>query len=264
MELQLENLPSDRIIKVNGKVGKPYPIYKDNNYTNDMFGYGLDLGNKKIDKPIEAYEIPTNEEKVKYLKRSDGYAKITKAYCFKDCHYVILECVGKEDGEISYSAYIDFQMINIRYDTIEEAILGVLENRFKGGTTPPGLAPILVHAAAHCGVLLEMENFQYNALEKKLTEQENKAKLDKLMQQDLFGCEVDDLIVIGEYEYVIVEITTKNNSKLYYPYYNFNTDILPTNTIESALINLLADKYQPYSNEASLFCKRLLQLDRQV
>lgn len=264
MKMQLENLPSDRIIKVNGKVGKPYPIINENSCQSFMPSYGLDLGPEKIAKPIEAYEIPTNEEKLEYLKKSIWYAKVTRAYSFKDCHYVILECVSKKDGKISYSAYIDFQVINISYDTVEEAILGVLENRFKGGTTPLGLAPILVHAAAHCCVLLDMENYQHNALEKKLTERECKVKLDKLLQQDLFGCKINELLVIGEYEYVIVEVTTQNNSKLFYPYYNFNTDILPTNTIEGALVDLLVDKYQPYSNEASMFCKRLLQLDKQV
>ncbi|WP_336769922.1 hypothetical protein [Bacillus bombysepticus] len=263
MGMQLENLPKDRIIKVNGKVGKPYPIYKDNSYANVMIGYGLDLGPKKIDKPIEVFEIPTNEEKVEYLKKSVWHAKITKAYCFKDYHYVILECVGKEDGEISYSAYIDFEMINLRFDTIEEAILGVLENRFKGGTTPPGIAPVLVNSAAHCGVLLEMENFRYNALENKFNAQEKKAKLDKLLQQELSGFKVSNIIVIGEYEYVVVEVITEDDSKVYYPYYNFNTDIFtPDKTIEGALVSLLANKYQPYTNVAAKFCKRLLQLDK--
>ncbi|GAB6558086.1 hypothetical protein bcgnr5378_06790 [Bacillus cereus] len=124
IELGNKTLELDEIIKVNGVVGTPYPVWK-NNYELD--GYCLQVLHTRYHEVFTHYEIPTYEEKLEYIKSFLQPDEICNVYQFDK--YIVIKHVSADieepsENDYKYSTYFNFKSY-ITYSSFEEAVIGV-------------------------------------------------------------------------------------------------------------------------------------------
>lgn len=124
IELGNKTLELDEIIKVNGVVGTPYPVWK-NNY--QLEGYCLQVLYTRHHEVFTHYEIPTYEEKLKYIKAFLQPDEICNVYQFDK--YIVIKHVSVDidepsENDYKYSTYFNFKSY-ITYSSFEEAVIGV-------------------------------------------------------------------------------------------------------------------------------------------
>ena len=123
----------NEIVRFNGQLGTIVDDY-DN---KDIFkflpvNYGRNFSKDLETITEETIEPASFEDKLLYLKKGFNWGKIIKIQAIGD--YQIIEYISCSSGkgEPSFHSYVDFKDTNHSYNTLEQALIGVIAHRFDG------------------------------------------------------------------------------------------------------------------------------------